>query len=318
MSVSVVIPAYNGEQFIQESLESVFAQTVLPQEIIVVDDASTDGTADLLESIAKGAPLSVRLIRLDKNSGGPARPMNVGVEAAAADRIALLDQDDVMLPCKISVLDDLLTKHENAALAFGQYHKLVAGRTVPHPECYEHLPTGPCCIRAEAALGLLLRHPDGYSYGGAGGTMIRRSWWRALGGFDESFKIVWDNDFALRAAAAGGDVAYAACPVYLHRRHSTNLGDTDCGMLLRWERCAMFRRVSRLRCLPRDSRKAASRAMAEESLEYAYRLRKARRYGRALAFALLSIRHGGNITRSLMESGKIAAQMAVDTRRAIN
>ena len=93
-SVSVVIPTYNASPFIRETLASVFAQTRLPDEVIVVDDCSSDGTAALADSLVATAPVPLRIIRLPKNTGGPAAPTNAGIAEASGDIIATLDHDD--------------------------------------------------------------------------------------------------------------------------------------------------------------------------------------------------------------------------------
>src|SRR4029078_13031600 len=92
--VSVVMATYNGEAFLADAVTSVWAQTVLPLELIIVDDCSRDATYDLANRLAKDSPIPMRLIRLPENSRGPARPMNVGVRETRADVVALLDQDD--------------------------------------------------------------------------------------------------------------------------------------------------------------------------------------------------------------------------------
>src|SRR5271155_1292358 len=100
--ISVVIPTYNCASLITETLQSVFAQSILPCEIVVVDDASIDGTAKAVAAIAKSSPVQIRLIELPQNSGGPARPLNIGVESAKGDLIATLDQDDGMPPSRLA------------------------------------------------------------------------------------------------------------------------------------------------------------------------------------------------------------------------
>ena len=87
-SISVVIPTYNAARFLRETLESVCAQRRLPEEIVVVDDASTDATADTVRQFARGAPLPLHLQVLPKNSGGPSLPTNVGLESAKGEFIA--------------------------------------------------------------------------------------------------------------------------------------------------------------------------------------------------------------------------------------
>ncbi len=125
-NVSVVIPAYNSSRFIRETLESVFAQTRLPIEIIVVDDASTDDTPAIVEAMAAESPVPLRLIRLPKNTGGPAIPMNVGIEAAKGDVIALLDHDDLMLPHKIATQMVVIEDNPDIELVMGDYESFSA------------------------------------------------------------------------------------------------------------------------------------------------------------------------------------------------
>ena len=100
--VSVIIPAYNAEAFIARAVDSALAQTETSLEILVVDDASTDGTAALVEAIAASDP-RVRLIRSAVN-GGPGVARNLGLEAAQGRWIALLDADDSYLPQRLETL----------------------------------------------------------------------------------------------------------------------------------------------------------------------------------------------------------------------
>ena len=86
--LSVIVPVYNGERFLGEALSSVCSQCVIPMEIVVVDDGSTDGTA----KIARDFDL-VRYV--PQENGGPAAARNRGVENARGDLLAFLDHDDL-------------------------------------------------------------------------------------------------------------------------------------------------------------------------------------------------------------------------------
>lgn len=94
-SVSVVIPCYNGESFLRETLESALKQSHAPSEIIVIDDGSTDRSADVAESF--GAPVSV--IRQENQGESVAR--NRGMDEASGEWIAFLDADDKWLREKL-------------------------------------------------------------------------------------------------------------------------------------------------------------------------------------------------------------------------
>jgi len=93
MKISVVIPAYNAAVFLPRCLKSVFAQTVKLEEVIVVDDGSTDNTAAL------AAELGARVI--SRKNGGLSAARNTGIQGALSEWIALLDADDMWAPEKL-------------------------------------------------------------------------------------------------------------------------------------------------------------------------------------------------------------------------
>jgi len=104
--VSVVIPAYNAEKFILKTLDSVFAQTYKNYEIIVVDDGSSDKTAEVVKEYLKKHDLSGQCIRQQNKKIAGAR--NTGIRAASGSLIALLDHDDLWFPQK---LDEVIKEH---------------------------------------------------------------------------------------------------------------------------------------------------------------------------------------------------------------
>jgi glycosyltransferase involved in cell wall biosynthesis len=93
IKISVVIPAYNAERFLPRCLKSVFAQTLKPDEVIVVDDGSTDNTAAL--AVQLGA------IVISQSNSGIAATRNIGIQKASCEWIALLDADDLWAPEKL-------------------------------------------------------------------------------------------------------------------------------------------------------------------------------------------------------------------------
>ncbi|WP_018983093.1 glycosyltransferase family 2 protein [Salinimonas chungwhensis] len=92
--MSILIAAYNAQEFIARAIESALAQTVLPHEIIIVNDASTDDTADVLDRFARKSEL-VSVHHLAVNSG-PAAARNIGLDVATGDYLAILDADDAI------------------------------------------------------------------------------------------------------------------------------------------------------------------------------------------------------------------------------
>jgi glycosyltransferase involved in cell wall biosynthesis len=90
-SISVVIPVRNGEPLLRDAVESVYQQTAVPDELIVVDNGSTDGTSRLLQDLAITHPITV----ITMANSGEAAARNAGVERATGDLVAFLDHDDV-------------------------------------------------------------------------------------------------------------------------------------------------------------------------------------------------------------------------------
>lgn len=98
--VSVIIPCYNGEEFIREAIESVINQTYQNWEIIVVDDGSTDNSKEIVDKCRTGQ--RIKCVQHDINKG-IAKARNTGIRLARGDYIAFLDQDDVWLSDKLKV-----------------------------------------------------------------------------------------------------------------------------------------------------------------------------------------------------------------------
>ena len=105
MTISVVIPAYNAAEYIGRAIDSVLAQTRRPDEIIVVDDGSTDDTAGIVETYGS----QVRLIR--QENAGVSAARNTGINAATGEWIAFLDSDDEWLKEKLQLQVELLGRN---------------------------------------------------------------------------------------------------------------------------------------------------------------------------------------------------------------
>ncbi|HJU03920.1 MAG TPA: glycosyltransferase [Nitrospiraceae bacterium] len=108
--VSVVIPLYNGERFIGDTLDGVLAQTFRDYEIIVVDDGSTDGSAEVVRRYGE----AVRYV--SQANAGVSAATNRGITLARGDLIALLDNDDVWLPDKLKTQVAFLDDNPNCGL----------------------------------------------------------------------------------------------------------------------------------------------------------------------------------------------------------
>ena len=95
--LTVIMPVYNGEKFIRDALESVFAQTYSNIEVIVVDDGSTDGTADIVRSYGD------RIRYIHQENAGPTIARNTGIAAANGELLAFIDSDDLWVPERLAI-----------------------------------------------------------------------------------------------------------------------------------------------------------------------------------------------------------------------
>lgn len=119
---SFVIPVYNGQAFLAETLQSCIDQTVDKIEIIVVDDGSTDGTKIILDHFEKLDP-RVKVIRLDNNQGR-SNARNIGVKAAKSDLIFTLDADDVCLPDRVEKTLKFLKKNPGIDIVYSDCNNI--------------------------------------------------------------------------------------------------------------------------------------------------------------------------------------------------
>jgi glycosyltransferase involved in cell wall biosynthesis len=118
--VSVVTPFLNGERFIREAIESVFAQTYDRWELLLVDDGSTDGSTDIALRYAKQYPGKVRYLEHDAHRNrGASASRNLGISHSQGEYIALLDADDVWLPRKLEQQVVILDSQPEAGMLYG-------------------------------------------------------------------------------------------------------------------------------------------------------------------------------------------------------
>ncbi len=120
--ISIIIPAYNAERFIDETLQSIQAQTYTNWEAIVVDDHSSDRTADLVKAYAS-RDSRIRFHLAPRHGGRPSISRNIGITLAQGEYITFMDSDDVYYPNGLQVLLEPLLKNLdlNASMAFPYY-----------------------------------------------------------------------------------------------------------------------------------------------------------------------------------------------------
>jgi len=212
--VSVIIPTYNRADLLSRAIESVLNQTFKCFELIIVDDASTDNTKEVVEEIQK-RDQRIRYIRLDKNSGAPAHPRNVGIQNAKGEYIAFLDHDDEWLPEKLKKQIELFENSKKKNLGFVGCNALIVDEQ--DGKKYEYrLP------RVENVFRRLLESNFVWS---ASSVIVKKSVINDIGLFDERLKNADDWDMWIRIAQKYNFdfVPEVLFKYYLHENNTTKL-----------------------------------------------------------------------------------------------
>jgi alpha-1,3-rhamnosyltransferase len=205
--VTVVIPSYNHRQYVGAAIESVLRQTHRAIQLVVIDDGSTDGSRELLESLAPRQGFEF----LAQSNSGICRTLNRAIrERARGTYIALLGSDDAWAPDKVASQVARLREEPGAEFCFSQ---AVTFRQTPEDARGAPYPARP-------REGRVLKHVVFRQHVPAGTMLFTRTLYDSLGGFDEQLKEE-DWDFVIRAAARTRFVAVCR-PLLFYRSHATN------------------------------------------------------------------------------------------------
>lgn len=205
MKISVIVPCYNTARYLAECLTSACRQSPAPEEVIVIDDGSTDASAAIAEAF--GPP--VRCVRVAHSGIGAAR--NHGLAHAVGDVIAFLDADDVWTPGSVGVRAAELSLDPQLGCAGGRTEQFVS------PELPDEVKQRLVCPA------------DSVSARMAGALLIRRAVFDRVGIFDASLALGETIDWIARADAAGITMRMTETVVLRRRIHDANTGVTRAG-----------------------------------------------------------------------------------------
>jgi glycosyltransferase involved in cell wall biosynthesis len=196
--VSVIIPVFNGERFLGEAITSVLDQDHRPIEIVVVDDGSSDASAEIATAFD-------HVVLLRQRNGGPAAARNAGVDRSSGELITFLDADDLMTRERLTSQVRHLRAHpEVGCVLMNQEVVLEPGMSLPGW-------VTPFDEPDEVVAGLIIT------------AMIRRETFLAVGGFDASYRLCEDVDLMFRIREAGVEMAFLPTVGVLRRIHPGNV-----------------------------------------------------------------------------------------------
>ena len=224
--VSVIIPAYNAEKFIVDALDSIFAQTYRPIQIIVIDDGSNDRTAKIVRSYqtsrSSEAIEQIELQYIYQENGGPSKARNSGIKVAKGKYLAFLDSDDMWPQSKLSLQGKMMKRHPEVSLLFGDSQRF--SETIANtPSMFQANSYGKDFFGNEFyVLDAYKKIITCGNFITTGSVIVRRDALESVGLFDESLKYSEDVDFWLRIALKY-PVAYTDNLCLVRRIHKANL-----------------------------------------------------------------------------------------------
>ncbi|MDZ7339514.1 MAG: glycosyltransferase [candidate division KSB1 bacterium] len=204
--VSVIIPAYNSELYIRETIDSVLQQTFKDLEVIVVNDGSTDQTASIVKALTDD-----RIHLISKANGGTASARNLGIRNSTGKYIQLLDADDLILPDKLARQVELLDSNPCVDVVYSSF------RYFYHDRCDLYAPDW-------------LRPPSDDPYRELvrgsifppNAALFRREIAERVGMFNTNLISAEDWDFWIRVARSGATFLFHDELYALYRQHTSN------------------------------------------------------------------------------------------------
>jgi GT2 family glycosyltransferase len=211
--ISVVVPLYNHERYIEQTLQSVLSQTMPAHEIIVIDDGSTDGSAARVDRLRERHP---QIALWSKENGGAHSAINAGIERATGDLVAILNSDDIYHPDRLAImLRELDGASQPDAVATALDFIDGDGRAIRN-SWYEE---GVAFYRRTQDLALTLI--NGNFLMTTSNLLMRRSLFDEIGGFSP-LRYAHDLDFFLRLIARGKTIRLIRQPLLSYRQHPAN------------------------------------------------------------------------------------------------
>lgn len=224
--VSAIIIFLDGERFLAEAIDSVLAQSHPQIELLLVDDGSQDGSAEIASSYASSRPGQVRLLR---HPGGVNRGMsasrNLGLQHAGGEFIAFLDADDVWLPGKSAAQVAILRNEPELGAVYGRtqiWHSWDAATTTAdffYPLGVEPDHTYPPPVLFSNLLENRFQSPTTCN------AMVRTSVARALGGFEDQFRSMYEDQAFFAKLLLTVPVHVSGAYWARYRQHAGNRGN---------------------------------------------------------------------------------------------
>lgn len=211
---SVIIPTYNRRELLQKALESVWVQTFTDYEVIVIDDGSTDGTWEYLQSLGS------RIKAFKQENAGPGAARNLGLQHVTGRYITFLDSDDIWFSWTLETFKQVIDGYPDSTLISGAHIDFEGDRE----------------LKRTGQVSLSVRHYDNYLAAafdslwlGVPGTLVRADAMKRIGFSSHNINSE-DNDLWLRLGVEPGFIYIMTPLLFAYRRHAASrIGDIMLG-----------------------------------------------------------------------------------------
>jgi GT2 family glycosyltransferase len=209
-TISIIIPTYNAGQYIEEALASVFAQSFQDFEVIIIDDGSTDDTAQKIKTLS-----DPRILYVYKENQGPAAARNYGLNLVRGEYIAFLDVDDLWEPHKLEMHLNLMKSFPLMGMSFSWF-QILFDQPIQRFESPWFTPPKKQVLRF---VDFLERNWTGHS----SSVVLRTQCMRDCKGFDESLYTGEDYYLWLQIAQRGWEIGFLPEALSIYRRRTGSL-----------------------------------------------------------------------------------------------
>ena len=210
-SISVVLTCFREGSLLREAVESVLQQTQLPQEIIIINDASSDPTTNQVCRELEPHPLITVIWR--EQNGGPSVARNHGYQIAKGEILIPLDSDDLLPSHAIQLISEAFQRNPHISFVYGNYTRQDQAHSKP-----KLINPGDISL-AQTLKARPFSLSTNWQLLGSG--PIRRSLWQTLEGYDPNFGVqdLHDLEFWLRAISEGYTYTYIPQTIYIWRKY---------------------------------------------------------------------------------------------------
>lgn len=221
-SISAVIPAFNAAGRIAHAIEALAKQSLRPQEIIVIDDGSSDATSSEARAALTEAGLPGRVLQLETNAG-PSAARNIGWNMASSPWIQFLDDDDGLHPRKLEwQVPAVESASDNVAMLFSPWS--IRTRTSGAVSEIRREPS----VGGQTKAGKLASILEDENFVHISSGLFSKQWLEIVGGFDERLRLIEDVDLQIRLIANGAEFLEVPTPspVFFYNRRAGSVSST--------------------------------------------------------------------------------------------